>query len=345
MLEVTIKKQLGDFTLDVSFQSQSGVLALLGASGCGKSMTLRCIAGIEKPDSGRIVIDGVTVFDSQKKIDLPPQKRQVGLLFQSYALFPNMTVRENILCGLRKKCTKQEQNTLAAEYIRKFHLEGLEDHLPGQLSGGQKQRCALARMLIGAPKLLMLDEPFSALDSHLRWQLERELLAILRDFQGTVLLVSHDRDEVYRMADHIAVYDTGKIDRFDEKWALFREPVTRTAALLTGCKNIAAAEVSGKNITVPEWGLTYETNHPLPSLGYLGIRARKLRPAHAPGVNIFPYQIIEEIPGAFSDILMVTLAEGCTPLRWELTKESREAIRNAPQLLLIPEDAVLYLTK
>lgn len=345
MLDVTIKKQLGDFTLDVSFQADSGVLALLGASGCGKSMTLRCIAGIETPDSGRIVIDGVPVFDSEKKIDLPPQKRQVGLLFQSYALFPNMTVRENILCGLRKKCSKEEQTALAEEYIRRFHLDGLETHLPGQLSGGQKQRCALARMLIGAPKLLMLDEPFSALDSHLRWQLERELLETLRDFQGTVLLVSHDRDEVYRMADHIAVYDTGKIDRFGEKWELFREPVTRTTAMLTGCKNIAAAEVSGNIITVPEWGLCYRNSHPSADLRYLGIRARKLRPASQPGINVFPYKIIEEIPGAFSDILMVLLSENAAPLRWELTKEAREAIRNVPQLLMIPEDAVLYLTK
>lgn len=150
-IEVNIKKNLGSFRLDVAFQQDSGVLALLGGSGCGKSMTLRCIAGIEQPDSGRIVLNGVTVFDSEKKINLPPQQRQVGLLFQNYALFPNMTVVENILCGIREKKSKSENSALVAKYIRKFHLEGLEHHTPGQLSGGQKQRCALARMLIGKP--------------------------------------------------------------------------------------------------------------------------------------------------------------------------------------------------
>lgn len=174
-IQVDIQKKLGNFQLEVAFQQESGVLALLGASGCGKSMTLRCIAGIETPDAGKIVINGVTVFDSEKKIDLPPQQRQVGLLFQSYALFPNMTVVENILCGLREKKSKAERAALAAEYVKKFHLDGLEQHLPSQLSGGQKQRCALARMLIGKPRLIMLDEPFSALDSHLRWELECQL--------------------------------------------------------------------------------------------------------------------------------------------------------------------------
>lgn len=343
MLEVSIKKRLGDFSLDVEFCSETGVLALLGASGCGKSMTLRCIAGIEKPDSGRIVLDGVTLFDSEKKIDLPPQKRQVGLLFQSYALFPHMTVEENIRCGIRAKGKNQDE--LIREYIRKFHLEGLEKHLPGQLSGGQKQRCALARMLIGAPGLIMLDEPFSALDSHLRWELERELLGILRDYSGTVLLVSHDRDEVYRIADNIAVYDSGRIDRLEEKWTLFRDPQTCTAAALTGCKNIAPAKVEADTILVEQWGLKLKAHDPDADTRFLGIRARKLVPAEEPGENIFSYEILEEIPGAFSDILMIRLEEGQEPLRWEMTKEARNRIRQGAHMVHIPRDAVLYLRK
>ena len=121
-IAVNIKKNLGSFRLDAAFSQESGVLALLGGSGCGKSMTLRCIAGIETPDSGKIVLNGVTVYDSEKKINLPPQQRQVGLLFQNYALFPNMTVEENILCGLREKRDKSEKTALLAEYIRKFQL-------------------------------------------------------------------------------------------------------------------------------------------------------------------------------------------------------------------------------
>ena len=344
-IEVNIKKNLGIFRLNVAFQQDSGVLALLGGSGCGKSMTLRCIAGIEQPDSGRIVLNGVTVFDSEKKINLPPQQRQVGLLFQNYALFPNMTVVENILCGIRDKKSKSENSALVAEYIRKFHLEGLEHHTPGQLSGGQKQRCALARMLIGKPGIVMLDEPFSALDSYLRWELERELLSTLREYDGTVLFVSHDRDEVYRISDRIAVYKDGAIDVMGDKWELFRQPFTCTAAILTGCKNVSPAQYTDTTVSVPEWGVTL----PLPQSGvpadaaYLGIRARKMRPAQADGPRCFAYTIAEEIDGAFSDILMISLDGGQTLLRWEITKDVHAAMQNGPQFIEIPEDAVLYL--
>lgn len=344
-IAVNIKKNLGSFRLDVAFSQESGVLALLGGSGCGKSMTLRCIAGIETPDSGKIVLNGVTVYDSERKINLPPQQRQVGLLFQNYALFPNMTVEENILCGLREKRDKSEKTALLAEYIRKFHLEGLEKHTPTQLSGGQKQRCALARMLIGRPGILMLDEPFSALDSYLRWELERELLSTLREYDGTVLFVSHDRDEVYRISDRIAVYQNGTIDVIGDKWELFRQPITCTAAILTGCKNVAEASYSEKTVTVPQWGLTL----PLPadglpdSMTHLGIRARKMLPATAPGPRCFRYAVAEEIDGAFSDILMIRLEGGPDLMRWEITKDVHSAMKDGPNLIEIPEDAVLYL--
>ena len=249
-------------------------------------------------------------------------------MFQNYALFPNMTVEENILCGLREKRSKEENAALAVEYIRKFHLEGLEKHTPSQLSGGQKQRCALARMLIGRPGLLMLDEPFSALDSYLRWELERELLNTLREYDGTVLFVSHDRDEVYRISDRIAVYQNGAIDVIGDKWELFRQPVTCIAA-----------------VTVSQWGLTL----PLPSDGlpdgvtHLGIRARKMQPASAPGPRCFRYTIAEEIDGAFSDILMIRLEGGTALMRWEITKDVHAAMQDGPKLIEIPEDAVLYL--
>ena len=331
-IEVNIKKNLGSFRLDVAFGQDGGVLALLGGSGCGKSMTLRCIAGIETPDSGRIVLNGVTVFDSEKK-------------FQNYALFPNMTVEENILCGLREKKSREESVALAAEYVRKFHLEGLEKHTPGQLSGGQKQRCALARMLIGRPGILMLDEPFSALDSYLRWELERELLSTLREYEGTVLFVSHDRDEVYRISDRIAVYRDGAIDVIGDKWQLFRQPVTCTAAVLTGCKNVAAAEYAEGTVRVPEWGLSLplpETELP-EGVTHLGIRARKMRPAQQPGPRCFRYTVAEEIDGAFSDILMIRLEGGTSLMRWEITKDVHAEMKGKPNLVEIPEDAALYL--
>lgn len=155
---------------------------MLGASGCGKSVTLKCIAGIMTPDKGRIELDGQVLFDAEKGINLPPQKRRVGYLFQQYALFPNMTVVQNICCGIRARGAERER--LVREQMRRFQLEGLEKSYPAQLSSGQQQRVALARILAGEPKAILLDEPFSALDSYLKWSLEAELTQMLAAFSG-----------------------------------------------------------------------------------------------------------------------------------------------------------------
>ncbi|MDF2632452.1 MAG: ABC-type sulfate/molybdate transport system, ATPase component, partial [Caproiciproducens sp.] len=176
-ISVDITKTLGNFRLNVKFEAQDEILALLGASGSGKSMTLKCIAGVEKPDAGRIVLGGRVLFDSEQKINLSPQKRKTGYLFQHYALFPNMTVEENIAAGI---CApKREKGEKIQEKIKAFYLNGLEKHYPSQISGGQQQRVALARILASEPEILMLDEPFSALDSYLRWQMEQEMSGVL----------------------------------------------------------------------------------------------------------------------------------------------------------------------
>ena len=157
-LRVEIEKRLGNFALQAEFETREQTLALLGASGCGKSVTLKCIAGIMTPDKGRIELDGQVLFDAEKGINLPPQKRRVGYLFQQYALFPNMTVVQNICCGIRARGAERER--LVREQMRRFQLEGLEKSYPAQLSGGQQQRVALARILAGEPKAILLDEPF-----------------------------------------------------------------------------------------------------------------------------------------------------------------------------------------
>ncbi|NLC72398.1 MAG: ATP-binding cassette domain-containing protein, partial [Ruminococcaceae bacterium] len=252
-LFVDIEKRLGNFRLQVKFEAGNEVLALLGASGSGKSMTLKCIAGIEKPDKGKITLDGRVLFDSENHINLSPQKRRVGYLFQQYALFPNMTVEENIAAGVRNK---REAPETVREAISAMHLDGTEKRRPHQLSGGQQQRVALARILVNEPDVLLLDEPFSALDSHLRFQLEQELKSVIRQFGKTVLLVSHNRDEVFRLTDSIALMSEGKIETIGDKNYVFANPKTKNGAILTGCKNISAIEKLGDNrVFAKDWGI------------------------------------------------------------------------------------------
>ena len=215
--EVNIEKKLDGFTLRAAFTAGNTSTALLGASGCGKSMTLRCIAGIVKPDRGRIVLDGRVLFDSAQHIDLPPQQRGVGLLFQNYALFPNMTVEQNIRCGLKAEKDPAARRAACAEMLRAMRLETLAKRYPAQLSGGQQQRAALARILVGKPRILMLDEPFSALDSYLREEVEGEVGSLLASFAGTALLVTHNRDEAYRLCKEMIVLNEGQVLRTVEQ--------------------------------------------------------------------------------------------------------------------------------
>ena len=205
---VDIEKRLGSFHLRVKLEAKNEVLALLGASGCGKSMTLKCIAGIEKPDRGKIIVDGVTLFDSEKKINLTPQKRRVGLLFQNYALFPNMTVRQNILAGANREKDSARRNARASEIMNAFGLMELADHYPSQLSGGQQQRISIARALIKKPRLILADEPTAALD----YTTSIEVLSVLENVlkQGTTLLMVTHNEEITRMADRVVRMRDGR---------------------------------------------------------------------------------------------------------------------------------------
>lgn len=307
-IEAIIQKDFGSFRLDVSFAAENEVLAILGGSGCGKSMTLRCIAGIVKPDAGRIVVDGVTFFDSEKRIDLTPQERRVGLLFQNYALFNNMTVEENIAAGIREKLSKQEKLDRARAYIRQFRLDGLEKHLPRELSGGQQQRVALARILIGKPRILMLDEPFSALDSYLKWEMELELKQTLQAFSGTTLLVSHSRDEVYRLAQKVCVIDKGTSETVQTVQELFDHPATQAAALLSGCKNYARCRADGEQtIYVEDWNVRLHCDRAIPEgTRLLGVRRHYVRPVEDPSSeNAFSCTVQQVIDDVFSTVILV----------------------------------------
>ncbi len=256
MLEAHIEKRLGAFHLNVELSAGNETLALLGASGAGKTMTLKCLAGVERPDRGRIVVDGQTWFDSEKHVYVPPQERGVGLLFQDYALFPNMTVKQNLLCGLRRETPRSEREAEAEKLLERFYLAGLENLLPSQLSGGQQQRAALARCLARKPKLLLLDEPFAALDTHLRWQLEQELSATLAVFDGTTLYVTHDRDETRRLCGRVCVVSAGRSQTAVDAGNWYHNPVTRSAALLAGFENVADATLVDYSFAeIADWGL------------------------------------------------------------------------------------------
>jgi len=299
-LFVDIKKRLGGFYLDVSLKTDGGVCGLLGASGSGKSMTLMCIAGIVKPDQGRIVLNGKTLFDAERRIDLTPQQRRVGYLFQNYALFPHMTVRQNILCGLHHEKDQAKKAHLLQEIIELTQLNGLERYRPNQLSGGQQQRVALARILVGQPDLLVLDEPFSALDAHLRQQLQVETQKLLARFGKETLLVTHNRDEAYQLCHKIALLDAGKSIVDKDTRQLFIDPESRQAALLTGCQNVIEAQKAGEySVDVPAWGLRFTTSQPVrDDLCAIGVRSHHFQPEIAQ--NRFPIRFNAEMEGPFA---------------------------------------------
>lgn len=344
MLHVDIRKTLGAFHLEARFDAENEVLALLGASGCGKSVTLKCIAGILTPDEGRITLDGIPLFDSAAKIDLPPQRRQVGYLFQQYALFPNMTVRQNIAVAVREKsrCT-----AAVTELLRRMELEAVAELRPHQLSGGQQQRCALARILASEPRAILLDEPFSALDSYLRQHLELELADTLSAFPGTVVWVSHDRGEVYRNCNRVCVMDHGRTQLPADTADLFAHPSTEAAARLSGCENFLDVLPGNGTLVIPQWGVTLSCPDVPPSVRRAGIRARRVIPSKAGAFNAIPCtveRVVEDLTAAAILLRPENSASGAPFLRMELDRTAWRTI-GAPSRLTVsvaPEDILLF---
>ncbi len=284
-LIVDIRKKTGNFTLDVSFETAGGIHALLGSSGSGKSMTLKCIAGIMRPDRGKILLDKKVLFDSEKRIDLPPQKRSVGYMFQDYALFPTMTVLKNVMAAMGKRKNPQK----ALEYLRRFHVEELSNRYPDKLSGGQKQRVAMARIAAQEPSLILLDEPFSALDSHLKWVLQNEMKATLESMKIPAVMVTHSRDEVYRMCTSVCCLRDGSSEDTMLMKDFFRDPRTVTGARLSGCKNISPVRIiSEHTLRALDWDLDLYFRNGLSKdarsrIRAVGIRAHRFHSEKRPG--------------------------------------------------------------
>ena len=346
-VKVNIEKNFRDFSLKVDFEGSSAAIGLLGASGSGKSMTLRCIAGIETPDKGRIVINGKTVFDSEKGINLKPQKRRIGYLFQNYALFPTMTVEQNIRCGYRGE--KSSAREKVADLIRRYHLEGLEKRLPSQLSGGQQQRVALARMMIGEPEAILLDEPFSALDGYLKDVLQREMQDFLKDYPGDMILVTHSRDEAYKFCRELSIVHEGRILVTGKTKQLFERPGLLEAAKLTGCKNFSEIQrVDEHHVYAIDWDVMLRTEEPVPGdCTYLGMRGHWIRPAKEKGENCIPVKVMEYIETPFEHqyLMKNALSEETMTLWWMCSKSSFQESGQSlvPGYLYLPPEHIMLL--
>lgn len=347
---VDIKKDFGEFALDVSFQAKGSRIGILGASGSGKTMILKSIAGILTPDQGKILVEENLFFEKKKKINVSPQKRKIGYLFQHYALFPTMTVEKNIAVGLKGR-SKEEIQSKVKEMLQIFRLEGLEKRLPGELSGGQQQRTALARIMAYEPELLLLDEPFSALDYYLKDQLQQELMELLKTYKGTVILVSHDRDEIYRFTKELLVMDKGNSVIFGNTKEIFENPKHLEAARLTGCKNISAIEKCDTySVYAKDWGITLETEKPIPSNAkWVGIRAHQLVPVFGERQkNCLKLQLLDRAELPFEQNLYLKPEHGATsekPICWFVQKENAKQIQKEglPNYLLFPENELLFL--
>lgn len=277
-LYADIHRKIGEFELDVLIESDARRIGILGASGSGKSMTLRSIAGIEEVDSGHIEAGGRVLYDSESKVNLRPQKRNVGYMFQNYALFPTMTVLQNVMAGLGGR--SQENRTKAEDMLRRFRMDGFESRLPGELSGGQQQRVALARIMVTEPEIILLDEPFSALDGYLRDHMQVEMMDMIGEYPGQVIMVSHSRDELYRFSEELFVLRDGKILRSGETRSVFRKPGRIEVAKLTGCKNFSDAEViDAHTVNALTWGIQLHTEREIPAnTKHLGYRAHYFEP-------------------------------------------------------------------
>lgn len=368
-LSVHIKKKLKDFELAVDFDMDEGIVGFLGSSGCGKSMTLKCIAGIETPDEGRIVLDDKVLFDKKAGINLSPQKRKVGYLFQNYALFPHMTVKQNIEAGLAaSNKSKQEKKEIVERLLEQFHIKELENSYPVRISGGQQQRAALARMMAAEPEFLLLDEPFSALDAYLKEKLMQEMLTYLNQFRKGVIMVSHSRDEVYQMCRDTVIMHRGILETVGKTRDIFDNPGTVNAARLTGCKNISQATKTGEHeVYASDWDvkLIFPEQTEIPSaLTHVGIRAHEIRPVISKGAGLKNIELkdtdsnesvklntmdcqlerISEAPFEMYLILENKSGKSTSPLWWKVTKKEWQEIgETVPETVELPAEHIILL--
>ncbi len=347
-LMVDISKQYKNFLLKVKLSYSGRALGLLGASGCGKSLTLKCISGIETPDSGRILLNGRILYDSELGINLPVQQRNIGMLFQNYALFPHMTVKKNIEIG---RSHHKAGGRSLEELVTLFRLEGMLSKYPSQLSGGEQQRVALARSIAMEPELLMLDEPFYALDAYLKDQVQEELYEYLKGYQGAILMVSHSREEMYRFCDAVTVLYRGHVIESGSKEEIFCHPSDIVTAQLTGCRNISrAVPMNEYMVRALDWKLDLYTDGKVPEdVRYVGIRAHNIRADNEGSTeNRIPVDLLEvsEGPHEYKLLLANRLDEERQGSFWWIVnkQEWNQKWDSSPSRFIhLPKDKILLL--
>jgi molybdate transport system permease protein len=337
-LDLDIERRLDTFALQVAFCAGRGAVGLLGASGSGKSMTLRMIAGISTPDRGRIVLNGRVLFDRAAKVNTPAAKRRIGFVFQDYALFPHLTVAENVGFGLHA-LPEPQQRARIAKQLELLHISDLAHRYPKEISGGQRQRVAIARCMAIEPDALLLDEPFAALDPHLRRQMEEQLRATLADYNGVVVFVTHDMEEAFRFCTDLLVLDAGRIIAQGPKLELFERPQSVAAAQLTGCKNIVSARLGASGrIAVEAWNCELAAAGSVSSaLTHVGFRSHQLLfQQAAEGVNTFPCWLVSSSEAPHEMTLYLRLHSspqaGEPPqLQADMPKDAWRALSAQPQ--------------
>jgi molybdate transport system permease protein len=349
-LEIDLEKRLERFQLAVRLRAGRGAVGILGPSGAGKTMTLRMVAGVAEPDGGRIALNGRVLFDSATGENVRPARRRIGIVFQDYALFPHMTVEENVGFGL-SGLTEAERRVQVARHLERMHIAELAGRMPGEISGGQRQRVALARCMAMEPDALLLDEPFAALDPHLRRRTEEQLRETLAEYTGAVLFVTHDMEEAFRFCSELVVLDGGRVIASGPKHELFERPRTVAAARLTGCKNIVAARrIGAELIAVDAWGCELRTASAVPEgLTHVGVRSHQIAIAtDAAGENTFPCWLMGSSEAPHEMTLYLRLhrpAQAGEPahLQVDVPKDAARALMELPQPWLVRLDPARLL--
>ena len=339
-----INKTYGSYqaSRNVNFGIEKGkLIGLLGPSGSGKTTILRMIAGLETPDSGEVIIDGKVVND------VPASQRGIGFVFQNYALFPNMTVEQNI--GIGFTGNKEDKQKMVEQLIHHFQLDGLEKLYPSKLSGGQQQRTALARIMAYEPDVILLDEPFSALDAYLRERMLTELMEMLSDYEGTVIMVSHSRDEIYSFSEEVLVIEDGHGIRLGPVKEVFNAPRYKTAARLTGCKNIADVyRMDAQTVYVKDWDvqLTFKRRTVSENVKAIGIRAHDLIPVYGTiSGAMLKVKEWKSVDYPFERKYFIRCESGCEDFCWFVQREISATLeeKGMPDALAFPEEKVLFL--